>query len=188
MPGLKMGYDALAGLYEDLGRRQGPLISFEQALVDSCSGEVATDGHVIGSRSLGNSLTEKGYRLQKLGEPQLSMLMAYDVRTGMPLLSRMYKRGAADAVSVRELFRQAHLAGIEPCQYNGQRNLRFFMRSASPPDRTQGLSRSARRTPASPLPARDLRWTYAGGSGCSTTRLNSCALYLVVDASKRRLW
>ncbi|RRF99413.1 MAG: carbohydrate-binding domain-containing protein [Coriobacteriaceae bacterium] len=58
----------------------------------------------------------------------------------------------------------------EPCQYNGQRNLRFFMRSASPLDRMQGLSRNARRTPASPLPARDLLWTYAGGSGCSMTR------------------
>ena len=65
MPRLKMGYDALSGLYEDLGRRQGLLISFEQALVDSCSGEVAVDGHVIGSLS-------------------------------------------------------------EPCQYNGQRNLRFY--------------------------------------------------------------
>ncbi|QUC03436.1 hypothetical protein [Atopobium sp. oral taxon 416] len=63
MPGLKMGYDALAGLYGDLGRRQGPLISFEQDLVDSCSGEVATDGHVIGSHSCANSLSEKGYRL-----------------------------------------------------------------------------------------------------------------------------
>jgi transposase len=40
------------------------------------------------------------------------MLMAYDVRSGMPLLSRMYKGGAADGVSVRELFRQAHLAGM----------------------------------------------------------------------------
>jgi len=76
----------------------------------------------------------------------------------------------------------------DPCQYNGQRNLRFFMRSASPLDRMQGLSRSARRTPASPLRVRDLLWTYAGGSGCSTTRLNSCVLCLVVDASERRLW
>ena len=88
----------------------------------------------------------------------------------------------------KENFGDYEVAIVEPCQYNGQRNLRFFMRSASPLDRTQGLSRNARRTPASPLPARDLLWTYAGGSGCSTTRLNSCALCLVVDASKRRLW
>ncbi|RRF98840.1 MAG: hypothetical protein DUD39_07545 [Coriobacteriaceae bacterium] len=40
------------------------------------------------------------------------MLMAYDVRSGMPLLSRMYKGGDTDAVFVRELFRQAHLAGM----------------------------------------------------------------------------
>ena len=52
MPRLKMGYDALF--------RLGPR---EQDLVDSCSGEVATDGHVIGSRSCANSLSEKGYRL-----------------------------------------------------------------------------------------------------------------------------
>lgn len=30
----------------------------------------------------------------------------------MPLLSRMYEGGASDAVSVRDLFRQAHLAGM----------------------------------------------------------------------------
>ncbi|QUC04696.1 hypothetical protein [Atopobium sp. oral taxon 416] len=63
MPRLKMGYDALSGLYGGLSRRQGLLISFEQDLVEPCSGEVATDGHVIGSRSCANSLTEKGYRL-----------------------------------------------------------------------------------------------------------------------------
>lgn len=45
-----------------------------------------------------------------------------------------------------------------------------FMRLPSPPDRTRGPSRSGRRTPAWPLPARGHRWTRGGGSGCSRTR------------------
>ena len=36
---------------------------------------------------------------------------------------------------------------IEPCQYNGQRNLRFFMRSASPLDRdARTLSRRSKNS------------------------------------------
>jgi hypothetical protein len=45
-----------------------------------------------------------------------------------------------------------------------------FMRLPSPPDRTRGPSRSGRRTPPSPLPARGHRWTRADGSGCNMTR------------------
>lgn len=45
-----------------------------------------------------------------------------------------------------------------------------FMRLPSSPGRTRGPSRSGRRTPPSPLPARGHRWTRADGSGCSRTR------------------
>ena len=45
-----------------------------------------------------------------------------------------------------------------------------FMRLPSSPGRTRGPSRSARRTPPSPLPALGHRWTRADGSGCSRTR------------------
>lgn len=38
LPGLRLGYSALSGLYEDLGRRQGPVLAFEQALLARCSG------------------------------------------------------------------------------------------------------------------------------------------------------
>jgi hypothetical protein len=134
--------------------------------------------------------------------PTEVLLRMFLVQAWLNLSDEVMEDALCDSLAVREsvgsendvpdattLLRFRHMAGKdEPCQYNGQRNLRFFMRSASPPDHTQGLSRGARRTPASPLPARDLLWTYAGGSGCSTTRLNSCALCLVVDVSKRRLW
>ena len=36
----------------------------------------------------------------------MNLLMAYDVNTGMPLLSRMYEGGSTDGVSVKDLFRQ----------------------------------------------------------------------------------
>ena len=119
---------------------------------------------------------------------------ALQARAGRQMLHRL---GGRHRIHHRQAHRQA-VQGlpVSPVNimdrgipdFNGQRNPRFFMRSTSPLDRMQGLSQSARRTPASPLPVCDLLWTYAGGSGCSTTRLNSCALCLVVDASKRRLW
>ena len=107
LPGLRLGYDALSRLYEDLGRRQGPVLAFEQALVDRCSGQVAVDGHVVGCRSGESGLAEKGYKFGKLGEEQANLLMAYDVNTGVPLVSRFYEGGAADKVCVRDLLGQA---------------------------------------------------------------------------------
>ena len=111
-PGLRLGYDALSRLYGDLGRRQGPVLAFEQALVDRCSGEVAVDGHVVGARSGEGDLAEKGYKFRKLGEEQVNLLMAYDARTGVPLLSRFYEGGAADKVCVGDLLGQAELKDL----------------------------------------------------------------------------
>ncbi|WP_165046365.1 transposase [Adlercreutzia sp. ZJ138] len=112
LPGLKLGYDALSRLYEDLGRRQGPVLAFEQALVERCSGQVAIDGHVMGCRSEESGLAEKGYKFGRLGEEQANLLMAYDVNTGMPLLSSLYEGGAADKVCVRDLLGQAEFCDL----------------------------------------------------------------------------
>ena len=112
MPGLRLGYAALSKLYEDLGRRQGPVLAFEQALVERCSGQVAIDGHVVGTRAWEGDLAEKGYKFGKLGEEQANLLMAYDVNTGAPLLSRFYEGGAADKVCVRDLLGQAELKDL----------------------------------------------------------------------------
>ena len=112
LPGLRLGYAALSRLYEDLGRRQAPVYAFEQALMDRCSGQVALDGHAVGCRSENTGLAEKGYRFGKLGEEQANLLVAYDVSTGIPLLSRFYEGGAADKVCVRDLIGQAELKDL----------------------------------------------------------------------------
>lgn len=87
-PKLKLGYDSLSKLYDSLGRRQGNVFKFEEKLVSSCSRQIAIDGHVIACDSAENDLAEKRYKFRKLGEAQINLLMAYDVNTGIPLISK----------------------------------------------------------------------------------------------------
>jgi len=111
-PSLKMGYDALSSLYDSLGRRQGGVLRMEEKLVEGSSRQVAIDGHVIGCISTENDLAEKGYKFPKLGEPQINLLMAYDVNTGLPLFTRIYEGGSHDKVSVRDLLTLTELKDI----------------------------------------------------------------------------
>lgn len=111
-PSLKLGYAALSSLYDSLGRRQGKILHLEEKLVTECSGQVAIDGHVIGCGSMENDLAEKGYKFWKIGEPQINLLMAYDVNTGMPLISRIYEGGSQDKVSVKDLLVQVELKDL----------------------------------------------------------------------------
>ena len=108
-PSLKLGYDSLSALYDALGRRQKNVLKMEEKLVSSCSREVAIDGHVIGCDSSLNDLAEKGYKFNKLGEPQVNLLTAYDINTGIPLLSRIYEGASNDKVSVRDFIREVEL-------------------------------------------------------------------------------
>ena len=108
-PSLKLGYDALSKLYDALGRRQTSVIRMEEKLVTDCSKQIAIDGHVIGCESALNDLAEKGYKFKKLGEAQVNLLMAYDVNTGIPLISRIYEGASSDKVSVRDFIDQVEL-------------------------------------------------------------------------------
>lgn len=108
-PSVRLGYEALAKLYDALGRRQGNVLRMEEKLMAVCSRQVAIDGHVIGCESTGNDLAEKGYRFKKLGEPQINLLMAYDVNTGIPLLSRIYEGASNDKVSIKDFLHQIEL-------------------------------------------------------------------------------
>ena len=83
-PSLKMGYDALSNLYDALGRRQGNVLKMEEKLIAESSRQIAIDGHVIACESAENDLAEKGYKFRKIGAPQVNLLMAYDVNTGIP--------------------------------------------------------------------------------------------------------
>lgn len=111
-PSLKLGYDALSKLYDSLGRRQGNVIKLEEKLIAGSSHQMAIDGHVIGCESAMNDLAEKGYKFKKLGETQLNLLMAYDVNTGIPLLSRIYEGASPDKVSIRDFLQQVDLKNM----------------------------------------------------------------------------
>lgn len=128
-PGVRLGPDALATLLDSLGRRQGPVMSFEAALCASSGPEVAVDGHAMPSSSRLSDLAEPGYRRARLGSDQASLLMAYDVESGRPMLSRMYEGSALDRVSVRDLLTRAELSGklfVVDAGFRGRANIEAF--------------------------------------------------------------
>lgn len=128
-PSLKVGPDALATLLDALGRRQGGVLSFEAALCASSGPEVAIDGHAMPSSSKGNDLACPGYRRDKLGSDQINLLMAFDVKSGVPLLSRAYDGAVLDKSSVRDLLTRAELADklfIIDNGFYGKENLEAF--------------------------------------------------------------
>jgi hypothetical protein len=110
-PSAKMGPDALASLLDALGRRQGGVLSFEGALCAASGEEVAVDGHAMPSSSRLNDLAEPGYKRAKLGLGQVNLLMAFDVRSHTPVLSRFYEGAVLDKSSVRDLLTRAELTG-----------------------------------------------------------------------------
>lgn len=111
-PELKLGYKALSKLYDKLGRRQNSVLEFQQRLLDQSSRQIAIDGHVIADCSADNDLAAKGYKFQKLGERQINLLMAYDVNTFTPVLSRIYDGANVDKVSVRDLIDQVQIENV----------------------------------------------------------------------------
>ena len=110
--GLSFGYDSVSKLYDALGRRQKNVLEFEKRLIEESTSQLAIDGHVIANTSECNDLAEKGYKFKKLGEPQVSLLMAYDVNTGKPLLSRIYQGASPDKVSVQDFLSQVEMKNM----------------------------------------------------------------------------
>ncbi len=98
----KMGYTALTNLLYDLGSRGEPVRMFEQSLIDNCSKNVAIDGHVLRSCSLGNDLVEPGYKLNLLKAPQVNVLIAYDIKNRIPLMYWAYRGFSVDKKSVED--------------------------------------------------------------------------------------
>ena len=99
----KMGYTALSNLLHDLGLRGNPVRRFEQNLIDTCSKNVAIDGHVIRSCSTENDLAEPGYKLRELKAAQVNVLIAYDIQNRIPLMYRTYRGSSVDKKSVEDL-------------------------------------------------------------------------------------
>ena len=62
-PEVHVGATALRTLYENLGKRTARPTLFQQSLIDTSSGKIAFDGHVIACTSEKNDLSEYGYKV-----------------------------------------------------------------------------------------------------------------------------
>lgn len=102
-PDLKMSYHVISNLLDSLGRKQDNVINFEQKLLADSSKEIALDGHVIRSCSHENDLAEKGNKYNLIKDSQINVLMAYDINTNKPLLSRIYEGGCLDKISIKDI-------------------------------------------------------------------------------------
>lgn len=111
-PEVSLSYHKIAQLLDDLGRRQSNVTEFEQKLISTSSSQIAIDGHVVPSGSHENDLAENGYKYNMINDSQINLLMAYDINTGKPLLSRMYEGASLDKISIKEIFERYILKNI----------------------------------------------------------------------------
>ena len=109
----KMGYTALSNLLHDLGAKTNPVRKFEQSLIDTCSGNVAIDGHVIRSCSEENDLAEAGYKMKQLKTEQVNLLIAYDTKTHNPLMYRTYRGSSVDKKSAVEFIQSRSFKNVK---------------------------------------------------------------------------
>lgn len=103
-PDVHVGETALRALYENLGKRTTRPTSFQQSLIDTSSGKIALDGHVIACTSEKNDLSEYGYKAKKLNSPQINWMTAYDVVTGKPVANEMFNGSVPDKTAVQQFF------------------------------------------------------------------------------------
>ncbi len=102
-PDIKMSYHRLSNLLDSLGRKQTKVHQFEQSLINECSKEIAIDGHDIKSTSHENDLAEIGNKYSSMRDMQMNVLMAYDINTLTPLISRTYPGNILDKTSIKDL-------------------------------------------------------------------------------------
>ncbi len=100
---IKFSYHCLSSLLDALGRKQTKVHQFEQSLINECSKQIAIDGHDIKSCSHENNLAEVGNKYSSMKDMQMNVLMAYDINTFTPLVSRTYPGSILDKTSVKDL-------------------------------------------------------------------------------------
>ena len=111
-PSLSLSEYIVSNMLDDLGRRQERVEAFENLLVERSSKELAVDGHSIKSSSHDNCLSEDGYKNPQFKDKQINLLMAYDINTNRPVLSRMYDGSAVDSTIFKDLFERKELKNI----------------------------------------------------------------------------
>lgn len=103
-PSLSLSEHIVSNMLDNLGRRQTKVEQFEDLLISESTKEFAVDGHAIKSSSHDNALSEEGNKNNIFRDRQINLLMAYDINTNRPVLSRMYDGSALDKISIRDLF------------------------------------------------------------------------------------
>lgn len=103
---------SVSELYDDLGRKQEKVNEFEDLLIEESSKQLAFDGHCIRSASDYNELSEQGNKANVFKDDQLNVLMAYDINSSRPVLSRVYCGGTLDKVSIKDLIIRKNLHSI----------------------------------------------------------------------------
>ena len=109
---IKMGRTAIGTMLDDLGRRTNRVVRYEQAAINDSSSAIAIDGHAIRSCSDENDLGEAGYKFSALKEDQVNLLMGYDINTGMPLFSRIYRGSCNDKATIADITELFEFTGI----------------------------------------------------------------------------
>ncbi len=109
---LHLNQKAVSNLYDDLGRRQEKVNMFEDLLINESSKQLAFDGHCIKSASNDNELAEPGNKKNTFKDDQINVLMAYDINTSRPVLSRVYCGGTLDKVSIKDLIVRKNLHSL----------------------------------------------------------------------------
>lgn len=103
---------SVSNLYDSLGRRQNKVNEFEDYLISKSSKQLAIDGHCIKSASNDNDLAEKGNKANQFKDDQLNVLMAYDINTSKPVLSRVYSGDTLDKISIKDLIERKNLHSL----------------------------------------------------------------------------
>lgn len=103
-PGVLLGYESLANLYEYLGRHGKVVDQFEQRAINTSSHVVGIDGHVIACASEKKDLSEFGYKHSKLNSPQMNWICVHDLVNDKPLASQFINGSTPDKSSLKQLF------------------------------------------------------------------------------------
>ena len=103
-PTLAISENKVGEFLKLLGRHPLVCEQYSQGLIDSSSGTIAIDGHVILTCSKLNDLADYGNKYQKIGNKQMNVLQAYDAVNEAPLTSKTYEGDVIDKVSVKDLF------------------------------------------------------------------------------------
>lgn len=102
-PGESLGYDAIAKMYDYLGRHGKVVDEFEQRAINTSSHIVGIDGHVVACTSEKNDLSEFGYKHTKLCSPQMNWLCAHDLQKDRPLASQFINGSIPDKSALQQL-------------------------------------------------------------------------------------